>query len=290
MMVGAAAATVTVNVQGAVGKLDAWIDFNGDGAWGGPGEQIFAARDVIVGDNLLTFDVPSYAIAGTTYARFRVSTAGALGVIGAAADGEVEDYQVNIVSPTEANGIFGAPYTISPTADGASSIFAADVDGDGDLDVLSASADDSVGFDTITFDMTLEGGTILLAMGELKLTKTFTLDATSLVSGFTIDAQEGSRIFNITATSGDFTLAGFTLTGGTSSSLGGGSIRSVTSGHLTIDQSIITGNHTTGSAAQGGGVHASNGVTISNSTIGGNHTEGINGLGGGISSANGSVQ
>ncbi|MCH7752292.1 MAG: hypothetical protein IH898_09085, partial [Planctomycetes bacterium] len=33
MMVGALGATLTVNVQGAVGKLDAWIDFNGDGSW-----------------------------------------------------------------------------------------------------------------------------------------------------------------------------------------------------------------------------------------------------------------
>ena len=57
MMVGALGATVTVNVQGAAGKLDAWIDFNGDGSWGGPGEQIFASQDVVTGDNNLTFDV-----------------------------------------------------------------------------------------------------------------------------------------------------------------------------------------------------------------------------------------
>ncbi len=69
MMVGALGATVTVNVQGSAGKLDAWIDFNGDGSWGGPGEQIFASRDVVLDDNHLTFDVPSYAIAGTTYGR-----------------------------------------------------------------------------------------------------------------------------------------------------------------------------------------------------------------------------
>ena len=31
MKVGALGATLTVNVQGAAGKLDAWIDFNGDG-------------------------------------------------------------------------------------------------------------------------------------------------------------------------------------------------------------------------------------------------------------------
>ncbi len=46
IQIGALGATVTVNVQGGAGKLDAWIDFNGDGSWGGPGEQIFAARDL----------------------------------------------------------------------------------------------------------------------------------------------------------------------------------------------------------------------------------------------------
>ncbi len=48
IQVGALDATVTVNVQSAAGKLDAWIDFNGDGSWGGPGEQIFDSRDTDV--------------------------------------------------------------------------------------------------------------------------------------------------------------------------------------------------------------------------------------------------
>ncbi len=94
MVVGALDAQVTVNVQGSGGKLDAWIDFNGDGSWGGPGERIFSAQEVTTGDNVLTLDVPSYAIAGTTYARFRVSALDGLGVGGTAADGEVEDYHL----------------------------------------------------------------------------------------------------------------------------------------------------------------------------------------------------
>ena len=99
MQVGSLGNSLTVNVQGGSGKLEAWIDFNGDGSWGGPGEQIIASRDVVVGDNVFPFDVPSYAIAGTTYARFRLSTAGHAGVAGAAADGEVEDYVVTITEP-----------------------------------------------------------------------------------------------------------------------------------------------------------------------------------------------
>ncbi len=40
--VGQLDANVIVNVQNAPAgaKLDAWIDFNGDGNWGGPAERI----------------------------------------------------------------------------------------------------------------------------------------------------------------------------------------------------------------------------------------------------------
>jgi hypothetical protein len=130
---------VTVNVQGAGGKLDAWIDFNDDSSWGGPGEQIFASQAVVTGNNNLTFDVPSFAVAGTTYARFRLSTAGGLEVIGLADDGEVDDYQVTITDPAVTDGDFSSLTSISTAADTAYSVFAADVDGDGDMDVLSAS-------------------------------------------------------------------------------------------------------------------------------------------------------
>ncbi|MCA8999871.1 MAG: VCBS repeat-containing protein, partial [Planctomycetaceae bacterium] len=142
MRVGQLDATVTVNVQGGSGKLDAWIDFNGDGSWGGPGEQIFDSVSVTTGDNVLSFDVSNYALAGTTFARFRLSSAGDLGVGGSAADGEVEDYEVTISGPASASGVFGGQKTISTAADGADSVFAADVDGDGDIDVLSSSRED----------------------------------------------------------------------------------------------------------------------------------------------------
>ncbi|MCH8042608.1 MAG: VCBS repeat-containing protein, partial [Planctomycetes bacterium] len=142
--VGQLDAGVTVNVQiaPAGAKLDAWIDFNGDGSWGGPGEHIFASASVINGDNALEFDVPSWAISGNTFARFRLSTAGDLGPGGLAADGEVEDYQIAIDPPTPASGLFGGQQIISTDVDGVRSVFAVDVDGDGDIDVLSVSSED----------------------------------------------------------------------------------------------------------------------------------------------------
>ena len=136
---GSLGATATVNVAGGAAKLDAWIDFNGDGNWGGPGEQIAANVSVVNGNNAITFDVPSTAQAGVTFARFRLSTAGNLGPEGLAGDGEVEDYAVTITAPAVASGVFGGQNTISTAANGVRSVTAADVDGDGDLDLLSAS-------------------------------------------------------------------------------------------------------------------------------------------------------
>ena len=134
-------ATVTVNVQNAPNgaKLDAWIDFNGDGSWGGPFEQIADSVSVVNGDNVISFDVPSWAKAGSTYARFRLSTAGGLGIGGKAEDGEVEDHQIAIASPVAANDFSENRNTVTTSAKYAGSMFAADVDGDGDMDVLSVS-------------------------------------------------------------------------------------------------------------------------------------------------------
>ncbi len=85
---------VFVTSPTGAGKLDAWIDWNLDGSFGGPGEQIFTSQPVVAGDNALSFTVPCTASSGTSYARFRLSSAGGLGSAGAAPDGEVEDYAV----------------------------------------------------------------------------------------------------------------------------------------------------------------------------------------------------
>ena len=67
--------------------------------WNDPDEKIFDNLAVAVGSNALSFDVPSCALAGVSLARFRLSTAGDLDIVGPASDGEVEDYAVTIVPP-----------------------------------------------------------------------------------------------------------------------------------------------------------------------------------------------
>ena len=133
---GAAETLLTVNVQGGPAFLDAWIDFNGDGTWGGAGEQIFDSVPVTSGDNLLSFSVPSDAASGVTYARLRLSSTGDLGPGGGAASGEVEDYRVQILSPVASTGTFGGRM-ISEQAVQAAVVLSTDLDGDGDLDVIS---------------------------------------------------------------------------------------------------------------------------------------------------------
>jgi hypothetical protein len=96
-------ATVEVVAAAACGSLtcylNAWMDFNGDGDWDDPDEQIFTDRVVAAGANPdLAFAVPASSVAHTeTYCRFRLSTSTGLSTTGLAPDGEVEDYRVTTV-------------------------------------------------------------------------------------------------------------------------------------------------------------------------------------------------
>jgi hypothetical protein len=92
-------ASVVVKLRNAAlgGRVDAWVDFNGNGSWSDPGEKIIDSAAVTNNtDRRFTFSVPANAIIGTSYARVRVSTAGGLTPTGAAPDGEVEDHRVVI--------------------------------------------------------------------------------------------------------------------------------------------------------------------------------------------------
>jgi subtilisin family serine protease/Tol biopolymer transport system component len=84
-------------------KLDAWIDFNQDGDWNDSGEQILASVSVVSGPNLVAFTIPAGAKAGTTFSRFRLSSAGGLTTTGQAEDGEVEDYPFSILGNQASN-------------------------------------------------------------------------------------------------------------------------------------------------------------------------------------------
>ncbi|MEQ8787044.1 MAG: GEVED domain-containing protein [Pirellulaceae bacterium] len=102
---GAASVTATIGGSAGDARLYGWIDFNGDGDFADVGEQIADGEgqfsNLADGVVSIVFTVPMSAQVGATYARFRVSSEAGLSYDGAAADGEVEDYAVEIldVSP-----------------------------------------------------------------------------------------------------------------------------------------------------------------------------------------------
>jgi len=83
------------------GNLNAWIDFDRNGSWAEPGEQVFTNRALVAGTNTLSINVPANAVLGNSYARFRFSTASGASFSGPASDGEVEDYAVAILAVTD---------------------------------------------------------------------------------------------------------------------------------------------------------------------------------------------
>lgn len=89
------------------GYLNAWLDFDHDGTWGGANEWI--ANDVLLpaGVSPLVFSIPTTAQLGPTIGRFRFASTTGLGTTGLAANGEVEDHVFTIYQngPTNPAGI-----------------------------------------------------------------------------------------------------------------------------------------------------------------------------------------
>lgn len=144
--VGMVDAEVQVTIGNAAARLDAWIDFNGDGTFSGPGEHIFDAVSLAIGTHLLKFDVPSWAVSwadsGPVQTRFRVSTqTTGIGQGGSVIGGEVEDYPLFIDPPTNASGDFGAAQDIftGSQINGPIDVLTADLNNDGNLEVITAS-------------------------------------------------------------------------------------------------------------------------------------------------------
>jgi len=91
-------ATLTVTTFGD-GFLTAWFDYNNNGNFTDPGEQI--ANDIVINSTTvettnIPINVPLTIPGGTTYARFRYSKTAGLGPFGPGGLGEVEDYAILI--------------------------------------------------------------------------------------------------------------------------------------------------------------------------------------------------
>jgi hypothetical protein len=101
------------------GYLSAWVDFNGDGDWDDPGEQVFTNVLLSAGVNRdrpdLVIHVPAVTITGSTAARFRFSSMLDLAPTGLAIDGEVEDYTIEIIANQAP--VLTAPVTLTADED-----------------------------------------------------------------------------------------------------------------------------------------------------------------------------
>jgi len=136
-----------------------------------------------------------------------------------------------------------SPFTVIKTLDDGGASF---------YDALANAKDG----DTIIFDIGLSG-TITLSGGELVIDKSIKIDANG--ADITLDAGGDSRVMSITSGT-TVTLVGLTITGGKTTSDGGGIINA---GVLTLEDCTITGN----SARRGGGISSSGTTTIIGGTI-----------------------
>ena len=166
---------------------------------------------------------------------------------------------------------------------------------DGDISLRDAINIAAPG-ETINFDVSLDGGTIRLTLGELLITRPLTIDATELANGLVIDSHEnvrspegleyggGSPTFEIDDgnpfSDSRVAIRGLTLTGSHDDAIRSDetlSIESVwivgnsftgieTQGELTVSSSTISDN--------GGGIFGTN-VTVNSSTVSENRATGI---------------
>lgn len=157
-------------------------------------------------------------------------------------------------------------------------------DGDlskGDISLREAIQSAKSG-DTVSFDSSLNGGTITLSLGELLVDKSLNIENLG-ANNLTIDAAQQSRVFNLDDgqdnTSQNISFQGLNITGGGNVTDGGG---------IYNQESLKVSNTTLNENVSGdrGGAIANNGtVDISNSTIAKNSAT----AGGGINNSDSGV-
>ena len=154
-----------------------------------------------------------------------------------------------------------------------------------------AFADAYTGASAITFAAALNGTPIDLTLGQLTISANVTITGNGAQNTI-IDAQQNSRVLDVSPGAENVTLNGLTITGGetTASNAYGAGIQFLSSGSLTIESSAVAGNTTSGFLGRGAGIYTNTGaVTLLNSTISGNSTTGKGGDGAGIFSQHGAV-
>ncbi len=108
-------AYVDITSSGA-GLVDAWLDLDGNGQFS-TNERLTSETGLAVsaGVKRFTFEMPADTPVGDKIMRFRLSTAGGLNPTGRAADGEVEDYIVPVLTLAQpVTPVITRPIDITP--------------------------------------------------------------------------------------------------------------------------------------------------------------------------------
>jgi hypothetical protein len=148
-----------------------------------------------------------------------------------------------------------------------------------------ASADVNPGADTIYFAPILNETTIVLTQGELTIASDVTIDGGELQ--IVIDANNQSRVLDI-ETGTDVTLDSLHITGGHSTSSGGGILAGAGTSLTVVDTEVVrnsvNGDNLDG-VLRGGGIYTGGSLVMRGSTISDNAISGAAGQGGGIAAA-----
>jgi predicted outer membrane repeat protein len=163
-------------------------------------------------------------------------------------------------------------------------------DGETSLREAIAAANDDFGRQTITFDSSLSGGTVVLTQGQLEISDAVLINGDiggDLTRDISISGNDESRVFLIdSALDMGVTLSHMNIENGFTLGDGGG-IHITGGGQLELVNMEFNGNDATGAGASGGAIYAEGGlVSLSGSELAGNTaTE----SGGGIEMVDGMV-
>jgi hypothetical protein len=190
-------ATVPVSIQNASGFLNAWFDWNADGDFNDAGEQMVTNQSVMAGTTNLSVAVPTGAIVGLTFARFRVctnntATDNCSTATGTVQSGEVEDYQFGISRKLTlrktTEGSVGGPFgftltnTVQTTGTVTTSAVATATQVDGDTAITGTQV------------FTISSATTAVTINENSLPSGWTLTSATCVnaSSATVGSLSGS--------------------------------------------------------------------------------------------------
>jgi hypothetical protein len=141
-----------------------------------------------------------------------------LTLVGVASTGILKDY-IDATRSTSYPAMGAYEYAVTPPCSNAIEVANTSDAGAGSLRQAIA---DLCPDGTITFNASLDAGTITLTSGELLIDKGLTINASALADGISVSGNSASRVFNIDCASADVTINKLIIKNGLAAVEGGG--------------------------------------------------------------------